>query len=188
MPPTPVKAVWMLRHYQEVARSNVARFGMDNPYRDLQPIRSRDALDWRYRGVTEETCETVTALSNRDLTHFDAAALFWWTRNQLYFDQRLWEDDRIRILRYERACNQPDEVIGSLSDHIGVALPRRSIASRVRPQPFPPKTQAARSGRRATLQEAVGFVRRPPRTVAGMSRTVSEADPSEGPASRESSR
>ena len=135
-----VKAVWMLRHYSEVARSNVRRFGMDNPYRDLQPIRSRDALDWRYKGATEETRETVTALLNRRLTPFDAAALFWWTRNQLYFDQRLWEDDRIRILRYERACNQPDEVIRSLSNHIGVALPPRSIASQVRAQPFHPET------------------------------------------------
>jgi Sulfotransferase domain len=130
-----VKAIWMLRHYPEVARSNVRRFGMDNPYRDLQPIRSRDALDWRYRGMSEETWETVTALLNRSLTPFDAAALFWWTRNQLYFDQRLWEDDRVRILRYERACNQPDEVIRSLSDYIGVALPLGPITSRVRAQP-----------------------------------------------------
>jgi len=136
-----VKAVWMLRHYPEVAQSNVSRFGMDNPYRDLQPIRSRDALDWRYRGVTEETWETVSALLNRRLTPFDAAALFWWTRNQLYFDQRLWADDRIRILRYERACNQPEEVIRSLSGHIGVALPLGSITPRVRAQPSPPKTR-----------------------------------------------
>jgi hypothetical protein len=136
-----VRAVWMLRHHAEVARSNVRRFGMDIPYRDLQPIRSRDALDWRYRGATEETRETVTALLNRRLTPYDAAALFWWTRNQLYFDQRLWEDDRIRILRYERACNQPDEVIRSLSDHIGLALPLGSIAPRVRAQPFPPQTR-----------------------------------------------
>jgi hypothetical protein len=132
-----VKAVWMLRHYPEVAQSNVSRFGTDNPYRDLEPIRSRDTLNWRYRGATEETCETVTALLNRRLTPFDAAALFWWTRNQLYFDQRLWEDDRVRILRYERACNQPDEVIRSLSDHIGLALPLGSIVPRVRAQPLP---------------------------------------------------
>jgi hypothetical protein len=136
-----VKAIWMLRRYPEVAQSNVSRFGLANPYRDLQPIRSRDALDWRYKGVTEETWETVTALSNRRLTPFDAAALFWWTRNQLYFDQRLWKDDRIRILRYERACNQPDEVIRSLSGHIGVALPLGSIASRVRAQPSPAETR-----------------------------------------------
>jgi hypothetical protein len=135
-----VKAVWMIRRYPEVAQSNVNRFGTDNPYRDLQPICSRDATDWRYRGVTEEAWETVTALLNRRLTPFDAAALFWWTRNQLYFDQRLWEDDRIRILRYERACNQPDEVIRSLSDHIGLALPLGSIVPRVRARPLPAET------------------------------------------------
>jgi hypothetical protein len=136
----PVKAIWMIRHYAEVARSNVSRFGMDNPYRDLQPIRSREARDWRCRGVTEETWETVTAMSNRRLTPLDAAALFWWTRNQLYVDQRLREDDRIRVLRYERACNQPEEVIRSLSDHTGVVVPLGSIARRVRAQPFPPET------------------------------------------------
>jgi hypothetical protein len=136
-----VKAVWMLRRYPEVARSNVSRFGIDNPYRDLRPIRAQDALDWRYRGVTEGTWETVTALLNRGLTPLDAAALFWWTRNQLYFDQRLWEDDRIRILRYERACNQPDEVVRSLSGHIGLALPLGSIAPRVRAQPSPPEAR-----------------------------------------------
>ena len=136
-----VKAVWMLRRYPEVAQSNVSRFGVDNPYRDLEPIRSRDTRDWRYRGATEETWETVTALLNRRLTPLDAAALFWWTRNQLYFDQRLWEDDRIRILRYERACNKPDEVIRSLSDHIGLALPLGSITPRVRALPFPSETR-----------------------------------------------
>lgn len=135
-----VKAVWMIRHYAEVARSNVSKFGMDNPYRDLQPIRSRDATDWRYTGVTEETWEMVTALLDRGLTPLDAAALFWWTRNQLYFDQRLWEDDRIRILRYERACNEPEDVIRSLSGHIGLTLPIGSIAPRVRARPLPPET------------------------------------------------
>jgi hypothetical protein len=90
--------------------------------------------------VTEETRETVTALLNRRLTPFDAAALFWWTRNKLYFDQRLWADDRIRVLRYERACDQPDEVIKSLSSHIGLALPPGSIAQRVRARPFRPET------------------------------------------------
>jgi hypothetical protein len=132
-----VKAIWMLRPYPDVARSNVSKFGLDNPYRDLQPIRSRDATDWRYKGMTEETWQTVNAFLNRKLTPLDAAALFWWTRNQLYFDQRLWEDDRIRILRYERACDQPVEVIRSLSDYIGLALPAGSIAPRVRTRPLP---------------------------------------------------
>jgi hypothetical protein len=90
--------------------------------------------------MAEETWETVAALSNRRLTPFDAGALFWWTRNQLYFDQRLWADDRIRLLRYERACNQPGDVVRSLSGHIGLSLPLNSITPRVRAQPAPAKS------------------------------------------------
>ena len=129
-----VKAIWMLRHYQEVAQSNLSRFGTDNPYRDLQPFRSGDPLDWRCRGATKETRQTVIELLNSGLESLDAAALFWWTRNQLYFDQRLWEDERIRILRYQRACTGSDDVIRSLSRYVGIPLPQRSIAAKVRPQ------------------------------------------------------
>ena len=131
----PVKAIWMLRHYQGVARSNVRRFGEDNPYRDLQPFCSDDRLDWRCRGATEEIRETVIGLMNEGLSPLDAAALFWWARNQLYFEQQLWRDERIRIIRYERACNYSEEVVEALSDYLEIPLPQRSIAFKVRPQP-----------------------------------------------------
>lgn len=128
------RAVWMLRHYGEVARSNLRRFGDENSHRDLQPFRSGDSLDWRCKGATEETRDTVTELLNTDLTPLDAAALFWWTRNRLYFDQHLWKDERIRILRYQRACTCPDDVVRSLSGHIGIPLPVSSIIHRVQPR------------------------------------------------------
>ncbi len=128
------RAIWMLRDFHEVAASNLRRFGPSNPHRDLQPFGSGDSLDWRCRGATEETYETVTEFLRQGLTPLDAAALFWWTRNQLYFDQRLWEDERIRILRYERACLFSEEVIRSLSAHIGLSLPLRSIVHRIRSQ------------------------------------------------------
>ena len=131
----PVKAIWMLRHYDGVARSNIHKFGMDNPYRDLQPFCDDDPLDWRCRGATAETRETVSGLMSEGLSALDAAALFWWARNQLYFDQHLRDDERIRILRYERTCNRPTEVVEALSDYVGIALPLSSIASKVRPQP-----------------------------------------------------
>ena len=131
----PVKAIWMLRHYDGVARSNVKKFGMDNPYRDLQPFCDDDLLDWRCRGASRETRETVSGLASEKLSPLDAAALFWWARNQLYFEQDLRHDERIRILRYERTCNRPEDMVKALSDYVGIALPLRSIASKVRPQP-----------------------------------------------------
>lgn len=71
----PVKAIWMLRHYDGVARSNVKRFGMDNPYRDLQPFCDGDLLDWRSRGSAKETRDTVIELMREGLSPLDAAAL-----------------------------------------------------------------------------------------------------------------
>jgi len=129
------KAIWMLRHYKDVARSNLKRFGTENPYQDLEPFRSGDSLDWHYRGATKKTRETVIDLLSVGLSPLDAAALFWWTRNQLYFDQQLWNEERIRILRYEHACTGPGEVVQKLSTYIGISLPERSIVKKVRAQP-----------------------------------------------------
>lgn len=128
-----VKGIWMLRDYEGVARSNVKRFGPDNPFRDLAPFCSADATDWRSRGAAAETCETVVSLLRQHLSPLDAAALFWWARNQLYFQQRLQTDERIRIIRYERACNHPEALALALSRYVEVELPPHSIASRVRP-------------------------------------------------------
>ena len=124
--------IWMLRHYLDVARSNLKRFGLGNAHRDLEPFRVPDSADWRCRGATAETRQTVNELLREGLEPLDAAALFWWTRNRLYFDQRLEEDDRIKILRYERVGSCPEEVIRSLSDYIGVSLPIHSTVHRIR--------------------------------------------------------
>lgn len=131
----PVKAIWMLRHYEGVAHSNLRRFGADNACRDLQPFSDEDSLNWRCRGAAKETRETVVGLMREELSPLDAAALFWWARNQLYFEQRLWCDERIRIVRYERACNSSEEMVEALSAYVGISLPLHSIASKVRPQP-----------------------------------------------------
>jgi hypothetical protein len=131
----PVKAIWMIRHYQGVAHSNLSRFGENNAYRDLRPICDDDTLDWRCRGASNETRETVIGLVNDGLSPLDAAALFWWTRNQLYFEQQLWRDERIRIIRYERACNSSEEVAEALSEYVNVPLPLYSIAVKVRSNP-----------------------------------------------------
>jgi hypothetical protein len=131
----PGKAIWMVRHYQGVAQSNLKRFGSDNPYRDLQPFCEGELLDWRCRRATKATRQTVIELMDEGLSPLDAAALFWWTRNQLYFDQHLADDERIRILRYERACNSAEEVVEALSNYIEIPLPLGSISRRVRPQP-----------------------------------------------------
>ena len=45
----PVRAIWMLRRYDAVSRSNIKKFGLENPYRDLQPFCESDPQNWRSR-------------------------------------------------------------------------------------------------------------------------------------------
>ena len=135
----PVKAIWMLRHYDGVARSNVKRFGMDNPYRDLQPFCDGDLLDWRCRGAAKETRETVIELMREGLSPLDAAALFWWARNQLYFDQHLPDMNEYG----SSAMSKPAIVPTRWSRHppttSELRCPLSSITSKVRPQPEVPE-------------------------------------------------
>ena len=129
-----VKAIWMLRRYDGVARSNIKRFGLENVYHDLAGFCENDPLDWRSRGSTEETRSTIKRLVGEGVSPLDAAALFWWARNRLYFQQELWRDERIRILRYERTCDQTKDVVEALSRYLGITLPVSKAVSRTRPQ------------------------------------------------------
>ncbi len=128
------RGIWMLRHYLDVARSNLRRFGQGNGHRDLAPFESGGSLDWRCRGATDDTRATVVALLQEGLAPLDAAALFWWTRNRLYFDQHLSQDQRVRVLRYERVRSCPGDVVRSLSDYIDIPLPLHSSVAKVRTQ------------------------------------------------------
>ena len=136
-----VKAVWMLRHYREVARSNVSRFGVDNPYRDLQPIRSRDVLDWRYK-----RCDRGNL---GDGHHLDESMA-----NPARRGRAVLVDPQPALLRPAPLEGRPDPGPALRTSvqpaRRGDPIPFRptsdwrcpsgSIASRVRAQPFPPET------------------------------------------------
>ena len=121
----PVKAVWMLRHYRGVAQSSLRRFGESNSFEDLQPFCDPTRWTGGPEVPSRETRETVTELMHEGLAPLDAAALFWWARNQLYFEQQLWRDERIRIIRYERRLQQLSRNSGSARRYIDIPLPQR---------------------------------------------------------------
>jgi hypothetical protein len=126
------KGIWMLRHFLSVANSNLTRFGKDNGYRDLQILVENWASNWRGTG-SEEIRPRVANLLSTGLSPLDAAAVFWWARNKLYVDQELWREERIRVLRYESLLANPSECLDVLSKFIGIQLPVRTMARRVRP-------------------------------------------------------
>lgn len=125
------KAIWMLRHYLAVASSNLAKFGPANGHADLEKLLSASPGEWRAQ-CGHEVRDRIRLLFSNGVSDLDAAALFWWARNQLYFDQKLWQDSRVRLLRYESVVQNPAACIASLNDFLDVSIPARITERAIR--------------------------------------------------------
>jgi len=140
------RAIWMVRHYRAVARSNVGRFGTENGYRDLRILVSGGSANWRGL-VTGDVRQVVARLLSSGLSPLDAAALFWWVRNRLYLDQDLAAENRVRVLRYEHLLEDPGGCLAALCEFVALPLPITAMRRGIRPvmrstEPLRPDVEA----------------------------------------------
>jgi len=124
-------AVWMYRDYESVAASDLALFGRGNGIRNLQLLLSNDPPNWRAEFVPPATRDVLASLFREDMPPYDAAALFWWARNRLFFDLRLNERSDVFLCRYENLVSDPDRVMKHFYRSIGVKFPKRQITAGV---------------------------------------------------------
>ena len=48
------------------------------------------------------------------MSPYDAAALFWYARNDLFFDQHLQEEDRVLLCKYEDVVTEPSRAMNRI--------------------------------------------------------------------------
>lgn len=120
-------ALWMFRHYRDVAASNLRRFGTSNGVDNLRPI-VKDSDDWRAAGLGAETRSLVSSLFDEEMPPLDAAALFWYCRNTLWFEADLASDDRVRMCQYEQLVAEPQVMTSALYDWVELSAPSASTA------------------------------------------------------------
>ncbi len=137
------RAVWMFRHYRSVARSNLQKFGQRNGIDDLRPIARGQAGNWRAEALPEAVRAFVREHFSEQMNPWDAAVLFWYARNALFFAQNLPEHPRVRLCRYADLVQQPQRVVPELYAWMGLPLPGsrlwRQVRSdaRIQPPGFP---------------------------------------------------
>lgn len=127
----PSLAVWCYRHYLAVAQSNIRQFADRGGRNNLRPIVRRDQDNWRAEIVPEAVQETVDRLFSEDMPQLDAAALFWWVRNHLFFDLRLDADARVHMLSFDRFATDPRKAMGEIYDRLGVSYPPNNVTAGV---------------------------------------------------------
>jgi hypothetical protein len=125
------RALWMFRGFESVAVSNVTYFGADNSERDLQLLLTNDPPNWRNEVVADSVRAVVRKHYAPDMSPHDAAALFWWARNRLFFDLALDERSDVFLCEYEALVAAPAPVMRSIYDFCDIAPPARDVTRRI---------------------------------------------------------
>ncbi len=128
--------VWVYRSFYDVAASDLRKFGEGNGIDNIRPMLERKSGNWRSEFVTSQTHALIEQFFSEDMNPFDAAGLFWYARNSLFFDTELsngTSSKRVLILPYERLTAEPDRTMQSIYNLIGRKYPGRRLVAEVDP-------------------------------------------------------
>jgi len=116
------KVLWSFRHYKDVVSSAVKNFKGSTLIFNLRTIVEQSP-NWRNKNVGPEVREVVVRHFSADMPPFDAAALSWWVRNTFFFSQKLADNSRARMCKYEDLVVDPPKIMGQIYDFLGHDMP-----------------------------------------------------------------
>lgn len=125
------RAIWMFRHYTDVANSNLRRFGMRNGIRNLRYIVHGPGTNWRAERLPQELRKLVTEWFSEEMNPYDAAALFWYTRNFFFFEQGLGGHPRVLTCKYDELVTSPLKTMQEIYHFIEEPFPGEHIIEEV---------------------------------------------------------
>jgi len=125
------RALWLYRHYKDVAASNLHAFGLQNGITDLRPIVTGEADNWRSEGVSPATRAELSPLFSETMNPYDAAALFWYARNRLFFELGLEQDPRVQLCQYDHLVTEPAVVVAQIYRFVGQPFPGAHLVQEV---------------------------------------------------------
>jgi hypothetical protein len=116
---SPAKAVWIVRDYQDSTNSAVRSFANFVPQmRRLAADKNADL--WRGHGMSDATQALLRKVAELDPSELDGAAMMWFYRNVLFFEQNLQQDRRVAVLRYEDLVSEPQATLQRLCHFLGI--------------------------------------------------------------------
>lgn len=125
------KALWMFRNFRDVASSNIKHFGIRNGINDIKPIVTNEPDNWRSENVSAHVRETISRFFSEDMPPYDAAVLFWFARNSLYFDLELDQNPRVMLSYYEDFVLDPAKYMQEVYRRVGQPYPGMQLTADV---------------------------------------------------------
>lgn len=125
------KAIWVYRNYKDVASSHITKFSVNNGINNLRPIIDKKKDNWRSENVSEHVKKIVNQYFSENMDQNDAAVLFWYVRNSLFFDLEMDQNNKIMMLKYDDLILFPEKVIPCIYDEMSQSFPGRKIYSHI---------------------------------------------------------
>jgi hypothetical protein len=125
------KVLWMYRQYKDVAFSNLACFGIRTGIKNLRPIVENESRNWRAENISGNTRRIVLNHFSEDMNPYDAAALFWFVRNNLFFELNLDDNPNVIMCRYVDLVTSPLRIMKGIYEFIGNDFPGEKIITQV---------------------------------------------------------
>ncbi len=122
----PAKTVWVVRDWRDSTSSAIRSFGNFVP--QWHRLAHGDAGDWRGRGMSPATRELLAALYHPDASEAEGAAIMWFYRNVLFFEQQLAADPRVRVLFYEELVQSTHREVEAAYEFLGISAFNAAIA------------------------------------------------------------
>lgn len=137
------RAIWVYRRYQDVANSS-ARMKWGDHLKNLVRWVSRGELEKlgsRGMRISSDTVRLFGDLFREAPSTEDSASLYWYMRNQLYFDLNLHADRRVLLVQYEDTVLNQERAFRRIFDFLGLPYERSAtehvFASSVGKHPWP---------------------------------------------------
>jgi hypothetical protein len=126
---SPAKTLWVVRDWRDSVNSAIKSFGNFVP--QWNRLAQGDANDWRGRGMSDPTRELLAALYHPDASEAEGAAIMWFYRNALFFEQQLAADPRVRVVFYEDLVRHPMREVAAVYDFLGLQGFNQRVAGRI---------------------------------------------------------
>lgn len=125
------KIVWLYRNYSSVISSNIKRFGKSNGINDIRPIFENEKNNWRSENISDKTKEIIKEHYSESMNIFDAAALFWYVRNILFFELHLDNNPNVMLCKYEELVSNPKKMMMKIYSFIEDDYPGNKILTTI---------------------------------------------------------
>ena len=126
---TPAKTLWVVCDWRDSVNSAIKSFGNFVPQRHR--LAHGDTSDWRGRSMSPATRELLAAMYRPDVSEAEGAAIMWFYRNILFFEQQLAADARVRVVFYEDLVQHPMREVAAVYDFLGLQGFNHCVAGRI---------------------------------------------------------